>query len=152
MNDHRDLLVSDEKYGPILSQIANCENFKQKYLETRKEESEAENDRHRLIVALSISDFFLFLLRHFKTNHIVQFMYLSQLIVDANGVLVLLKFLNQDFAKIANQDVLITYTVESLLRLMFRTCRNQKERIKANLVQYKATLIMKKLHAKFTTN
>ncbi len=57
-------------------------------------EHDQEQDRHRLIVAMSISDFFLFLLRHLKRNHIVQFMYLSQLIVDANGVLVLLKFLN----------------------------------------------------------
>jgi len=32
---------------------------------------------------------------------------------------------------------------------MYKTCKNQKERIKANLVQYKATLIMKKLFTKF---
>lgn len=51
--------------------MANSDNFKQQYVETKKEEFEAENDRHRLIVALSISDFFLFLLRNFKTNHIV---------------------------------------------------------------------------------
>jgi len=94
LNFQRELLAAHDKYGPILSQLANNENFKSQYMEQRKEESDAENDRHRLIVALSISDFFLFLLRHFKTNHIVQFMYLSQLIVDANGVLVLLKFLN----------------------------------------------------------
>jgi hypothetical protein len=60
----------------------------------KKEEFDGEQDRHRLLVAMSISDFFLFLLRHFKRNHVVQFMYLAQLIVDANGVLVLLKFLN----------------------------------------------------------
>ena len=35
---------------------------------------------------------------------------------------------------------------------MNKACRNQKERIKANLVQYKATLIMRKIHGKFTTN
>ena len=57
-------------------------------------EYQFEMDRHRVIVAMIISDFFLFMLRHFKANHVVQFMYLSQLIVDANGVLVLLKFLN----------------------------------------------------------
>jgi hypothetical protein len=38
-------------------------------------------------------------------------MYLSQLIVDANGVLVLLKFLNQDFAKITGQDELVQLSV-----------------------------------------
>ena len=113
-------------------------------------EHDQEQDRHRLIVAMSISDFFLFLLRHLKRNHIVQFMYLSQLIVDANGVLVLLKFLNQDFAKITGQDELVQLTIQSLLKLMYLTCNNQKERIKANLVQYKATLIMRKLYQRFT--
>ncbi len=59
-----------------------------------------ENDRHRVIVALLIADFFLYLMKHLKFNHIIQFIYVSQLVVDANGVLVLLKFLNQDFAKV----------------------------------------------------
>ena len=63
-------------------------------------EYQFEWDRHRVIVAMIISDFFLFMLRHFKANHLVQFMYLSALLSDANGVLVLLKFLNQDFGKI----------------------------------------------------
>lgn len=36
-----------------------------------------EMDRHRIIVAMIISDFFLFMLKHFKANHLVQFMYLS---------------------------------------------------------------------------
>ena len=36
-----------------------------------------ENDRHRVIVALIISDFFLFLMKHFKNNHIIQFIYIS---------------------------------------------------------------------------
>ena len=53
-----------------------------------------EADRHRIIAAMIISDFFLFLLKHLKGNHVVQFIYVSQLLVDANGVLVLLKFLN----------------------------------------------------------
>lgn len=57
-------------------------------------EYQFEVDRHRIIVAMVISDFFLFMLKHFKANHLVQFMYLSTLLVDANGVLVLLKFLN----------------------------------------------------------
>ena len=61
---------------------------------SKMKEYQFEIDRHRIIVAMVISDFFIFLLRHFKANHLVQFMYLSQLLVDANGVLVLLKFLN----------------------------------------------------------
>lgn len=58
-----------------------------------------ENDRHRIITAMIISDLFIFMLKHFKANCINQFIYLSQLLVDANGVLVLLKFLNQSFDK-----------------------------------------------------
>jgi len=32
---------------------------------------EREQDRHRLLVALTISDFFLFLLKHLKANHVI---------------------------------------------------------------------------------
>lgn len=38
---------------------------------------DAETDRHRVLVAMVISDFFIFMLKHFKSNHVVQFMYLS---------------------------------------------------------------------------
>lgn len=40
-------------------------------------EYQFEMDRHRVIVAMVISDFFMFMLKHFKANHVVQFMYLS---------------------------------------------------------------------------
>jgi hypothetical protein len=30
-----------------------------------------ENDRHRVIVAMLISDFFLFIMKHFKSNHVI---------------------------------------------------------------------------------
>jgi hypothetical protein len=66
------------------------------------EEYKFESDRHRVIVALLIADFFLFFMKHLKSSHIVQFIYVSQLVVDANGVLVLLKFLNQDFTKLVD--------------------------------------------------
>jgi hypothetical protein len=36
-----------------------------------------EMDRHRIIAAMIISDFFLFLLKHLKANHIVHFIYVS---------------------------------------------------------------------------
>lgn len=41
------------------------------------------------------------------------------------------------------------YGINSMLRLMYKTCKNQKERIKQNLVQYKSSLIMRKLFQKF---
>lgn len=68
----------------------------------------------------------------------MQFVYLIQLIVDANGVLVLLKFLNQDFslfkeapklpllfAEFGTELVmseLQMFAVKGLLKLMRRTC------------------------------
>lgn len=101
-----------------------------------------EMDRHRIIVALIISDFFLFLLKHFKANHIVQFMYLTALLVDANGVLVLLKFQNQGSRKIDFDKKLDTkcfflkcneannlystveFSINSSLKLLYKTCKN----------------------------
>ena len=105
-------------------------------------EYQFEIDRHRIIVAMVISDFFLFMLKHFKANHLAQFMYLSALLVDANGVLVLLKFLNQDFGKINfeqrkdaklpflkvsadnNMTKTMEYGINSMLRLMYKTTKN----------------------------
>lgn len=54
-------------------------------------------DRHRILTAASITSFFLFLLVHFRRNSFLQFSYLLQLISDANGILVLLKFLTDKF-------------------------------------------------------
>ena len=69
-------------------------------------------------------------------------MYLSSLLVDANGVLVLLKFLNQDFGKVDfetridqrlpflkvsdenNMAKTMEFGINSMLRLMYKTCKN----------------------------
>ena len=39
--------------------------------------------------------------------------------------------------------------INSLLRLMYKTCKHQKDRIQANLVTYKSVLIMSKLFKRF---
>lgn len=44
----------------------------------------------------------------------------------------------------------IEETVSQLMRLTYKLCRNQKERIKNFLIQYKGCLIMKKLLNKFS--
>ena len=75
---------------------------------------------------------------------------MSHLIYEANGVLVLLKFLNQEFSKITVDKDLISIAVRSLLKLTYVTSKNQKQRITTNLVKYKGTGIMKKLYGKFT--
>ena len=41
------------------------------------------------------------------------------------------------------------FGINSMLRLTYKACKNQKERIKSNLVQYKSSLIMRKLFQKF---
>lgn len=64
-----------------------------------------ENNRHSLITAKFIGLLLLFIQRHFHSNHVLQCVYLSSLIVDANGVLVLLKFINQDFSLIDNKNL-----------------------------------------------
>jgi hypothetical protein len=58
-----------------------------------------------MITAKFIGLLLVFMQKHFQTNHVLQFVYLSSLIVDANGVLVLLKFINQDFSKIENEHL-----------------------------------------------
>lgn len=41
------------------------------------EEFRYEIDRHRIITAMIISDFFIYMLKHLKANCINQFVYLS---------------------------------------------------------------------------
>lgn len=46
-------------------------------------------------------------------------------------------------------EKVMDHSINSLLRLMYKTCKNQSQRIKDYLVQYKAALIMKRLITKF---
>ena len=50
---------------------------------------------HSVIIAKYIGKLLLLLISHFEHNHPMQFYYLSHLIFDANGGLVLLKYINQ---------------------------------------------------------
>ncbi len=56
-----------------------------------------ELDRHRICTADMISSIFIFILKNFKHNSVWQFSYFIQLLADANGVLVFLKFLTERF-------------------------------------------------------
>ncbi|VDM34422.1 unnamed protein product [Hydatigera taeniaeformis] len=53
-------------------------------------------NRHREIIVKAISGLLLLLLKHFKLNHIYQFEYISQLLVVANCIPLVLKFFNQN--------------------------------------------------------
>lgn len=118
----------------------------------------AEHTRHKYITALYISKIFLLLMVRFKTNHVVQFSYLSQLMTDANGILVLLKFLNQNFSgneviKIPaisclgemNTEKVVEECVLSMLLTCYKLVKSHTERIKDNLIQFKSSMIFKRL-------
>ena len=53
-------------------------------------------NRHREIIVKAISGLLLLLLKHFKLNHIYQFEYISQHLVFANCIPLVLKFFNQN--------------------------------------------------------
>lgn len=64
-----------------------------------------ENFRHSLATSRYIGLLLVHIQRNFKSNHVIQAVYFSSLIVDANGVLVLLKFINQDFSQVENSKL-----------------------------------------------
>nr|KAF6419509.1 striatin interacting protein 2 [Rousettus aegyptiacus] len=53
-------------------------------------------NRHKEIIVKSISALLLLLLKHFKLNHVYQFEYVSQHLVFANCIPLILKFFNQN--------------------------------------------------------
>ncbi|CAH8509537.1 unnamed protein product [Schistosoma turkestanicum] len=57
---------------------------------------DSDSKRHREIIVKSISASLLLLLKHFKLNHIYQFEYVSQYLVFANCIPLILKFFNQE--------------------------------------------------------
>lgn len=52
-------------------------------------------NRHKEIIVKAVSAILLLLLKHFKLNHIYQFEFMSQHLVFANCIPLVLKFLNQ---------------------------------------------------------
>lgn len=53
-------------------------------------------NRHKEVVVKAISAILLLLLKHFKVNHVYQFEYMSQHLVFANCIPLILKFFNQN--------------------------------------------------------
>ena len=53
-------------------------------------------NRHKEIIIKAVSAILLLLLKHFKINHIYQFEFMSQHLVFANCIPLVLKFLNQN--------------------------------------------------------
>lgn len=55
-------------------------------------------NRHKEIIVKAVSAILLLLLKHFKLNHVYQFEFMSQHLVFANCVPLVLKFLNQNIS------------------------------------------------------
>ena len=53
-------------------------------------------NRHKEVIVKAVSSTLLLLLKHFKANHIYQFEYMSQHLVFANCIPLILKFFNQN--------------------------------------------------------
>lgn len=55
-------------------------------------------NRHKEIIVKAVSGILLLLLKHFKLNHVYQFEFLSQYLVFANCIPLILKFFNQNIS------------------------------------------------------
>ena len=53
-------------------------------------------NRHKEIIVKAVSAVLLLLLKHFKINHVYQFEFMSQHLVFANCIPLVLKFFNQN--------------------------------------------------------
>ena len=71
--------------------------------------------RHKEIITKAVSASLLLLLKHFRLNHIYQFEFISQCMFYANGVTLVLKFLNQDMNMFVTAE-------NSIPSLDFPTC------------------------------
>ncbi|OXB69792.1 UNVERIFIED_CONTAM: hypothetical protein H355_005188, partial [Colinus virginianus] len=101
-------------------------------------------NRHKEIIVKSISAVLLLLLKHFKLNHIYQFEYVSQHLVFANCIPLILKFFNQNimsYITAKNSISVLDYphctvhdlpelTAESLMLVVFKSAPILKRALK----------------------
>lgn len=122
-----------------------------------------DEPRHRYAAGFAISKVLLCLLKKFRLNHFLQFQFLGQLINEANGALVLLKFLNLEIPGISktpvfkvlgtmDRDKLVQKTLKTMIQVCYKVNKGHPERIQTNLVQFKSHLIFKKLLNRFPLN
>lgn len=72
----------------------NSDNGSLSIIQTMKMNTDA--NRHKEVIIKSVSAILILLLKHFKVNHIYQFEYVSQQLMFANCIPLILKFLSQD--------------------------------------------------------
>ena len=147
--------VKQEWQSPTLLYSQNLELY-----EGSSTNNSPDEARHRFIAGLYISKVLKILLKKFRLNHFFQFEYFSQLINDANGILVLLKFLNLECVDLSKspvfpgmgelaRDSLIEKCLKTMLVICYKINKGYPDRIQANLIQFKSSLIFKKLLTKF---
>ncbi len=56
-------------------------------------------NRHKEIIIKAVSAILLLLLKHYKINHVYQFEYISQQLMFANCIPLVLKFFNQNICQ-----------------------------------------------------
>jgi len=123
----------------------------------------AEAQRQREIMASAVSGVLLILLKQARRSMSEQFSSLAQLITDSNGVLVVLKFLNQDLTAAMEQtghapvlrglelpglEAPPSWLAVATLRLvgvLYLLCKDSPERVRKYLIHYKAPFILKRL-------
>ena len=110
---------------------------------------------HRIVVSHLIVRLLLTMVVRFRKNSYFQSAFLCQLISDANGILVLMKYINQDlkceleFNELKLDSINMTETIENILKLLYIVCKGHTDRIKNFLILYKASIILSKLDALF---
>lgn len=136
--------------------------------------NEAEAQRHREILAAAVAGVILILLKSARRFSSEDFAFLSQLLAESNGALVVLKYLNQNPDVCSGQDtsgeplppVLPCLQAASaagrrlplsscfwqacgtlrLVEVLYLVCRDCPERVRKYLIHYRAPFILKRLN------
>jgi len=135
-------------------------NLAQESIDDLSETDLPDEARHRYITAFAIGKVLLLLIKKFRLNHYLQFQYLSQLVNEASGSLVFLKFLNLDTPELpkravlpalrtVDRDLLVQKTLKVLTLVCYKVNKGHPDRITNNLVKFKSHLIFKKIFNKF---
>lgn len=127
--------------------------------------AEVEAQRHREILASAVAGVILILLKSARRYSSQDFAFLSQLVAESNGALVVLKYLNQDMsAEQAIPPVLpcLQAAVAAgkrlplsacfwqacgtlrLVEVLYLVCRDCPERVRKYLIHYRAPFILKR--------
>ena len=135
-------------------------NLAQDPAEDLAEDDLPDELRHRYVTAFAIGKVLRLLLKKFRLSHYLQFQYLSQLVNEASGSLVFLKFLNLDTPELpkravlpalgdVDRDLLIQKTLKVITTVCYKVNKGHFDRITNNLVKFKSHLIFKKIFNKF---